>query len=73
MKTIKTLPLTAAVLVVALMGGCDSKPATAPMPEVSDKNCKPENIAKIDAGVQQQFADACARRGSFKPSPKREW
>ena len=65
----------ATALVAALVAGCDNKPATAPMPEVNDENCKPENIAKIeDKGVQQAFSSRCLRRGGeFKPSPKREW
>ena len=75
MKAIKALSLTSAALVAALVAGCDNKPATAPMPEVNDENCKPENIAKIeDQGVQQAFSSLCLRRGGeFKPSPKREW
>ena len=75
MKTIKALSLASAALVVALVAGCDNKPATAPMPEVNDETCKHENIASIkDRGTQQAFSSMCLRRGGeFKPSPKREW
>ncbi|MCS4511834.1 entry exclusion lipoprotein TrbK [Xylophilus ampelinus] len=76
MKTNKALALALAALVAALVAGCDNKPkpaATVAMPEVNDKNCKPGNVAKVDASVRQQFADACARRGSFKPSTGRTW
>lgn len=69
MKTNKALALAA--LVAASIAGCDNKPklpAAVAMPEVNDENCKPDNVAKVDASVRQQFADACARRGSFKPS-----
>ena len=71
----RTALVAVAALVAALVAGCDNKPATAPMPEVNDENCKPENIAKIeDKGVQQAFSSLCLRRGGdFKPSPKREW
>lgn len=71
MKVNKALALASAALVAALVAGCDNKPEppkAVDMPQVSDENCKPENVAKVDASVRQQFADACARRGSFKPS-----
>ncbi|MCW5239099.1 entry exclusion lipoprotein TrbK [Verminephrobacter eiseniae] len=74
MKNNKAMALAA--LVAALVAGCDNKPEppkVADMPQVNDENCKPENEAKVDASVRQQFADACFRRGSFKPSTGRTW
>ena len=53
MKAIKALSLASAALVAALVAGCDNKPATAPMPEVTDENCKPENIAKSEAAKDE--------------------
>ena len=55
MKAIKALSLTSAALVAALVAGCDNKPATAPMPEVNDENCKPENIAKIEDSIRAKI------------------
>jgi len=73
MKAIKALSLASAALVAALVAGCDNKPATAPMPEVNDENCKPENIAKLDKSVQEAFSSQCLRAGSFKPSEPKSW
>jgi len=76
MKPSKMMTLALAALMVALVTGCDNKPAKEPMPEVNEANCKPENIAKLkDKGTQQAFSSLCLRRtgGDFQPSPKREW
>jgi len=71
MKVKKITTLVSAVFVAVLVAGCDSKTEPSQglnMPQVSDENCKPEKVAKMEASVRQQFADACSRRGSFKPS-----
>lgn len=65
--------LTAAALVAALLVGCGpnvpEERQKEEMPVVNDENCKLENIKKIqDEKVRQALADACARRGDFKPS-----
>lgn len=65
--------LTVAALVVALLSACSpdatEEPKKEEMPVVNDENCKLENIKKIqNEKVRQTFADACARRGDFKPS-----
>lgn len=73
MQVTKTLILAGAVLVAALLAGCDNKPAAQALPEVNDENCRPENIAKLDKGVQQAFSSQCLRRGSFKPSEQKTW
>lgn len=63
-----------AAALVALTVGCDNKPALQAMPEVNDENCMLANIQKIeDKGIQQEFAGECARRGTFKPSPKKDY
>ena len=63
-----------AAALVALIVGCDNKPALQAMPEVNDKNCMLANIQKIeDKGIQQEFAGKCARRGTFKSSPKKDY
>jgi entry exclusion lipoprotein TrbK len=76
MKVNNSLALASAALLAALVVGCDNKPEppkAVDMPQVSEENCKFENVARIDASVRQQFADACFRRGTFKPSPVRTW
>nr|WP_317623859.1 entry exclusion lipoprotein TrbK [Acidovorax sp. SUPP3334]BDH38419.1 entry exclusion lipoprotein TrbK [Acidovorax sp. SUPP3334] len=78
MKTNKVLTLALAALVAALVAGCGEKPAEPAkqaLPEVSDENCKPASVAKIeDKGAQQAFSSLCLRRGGgFKPSEKKEW
>ena len=71
MKVKKIMTLVSAVFVAVLVAGCDSKTELSQdlnMPQVSDENCKPEKVAKVDTSIRQQFADACSRRGSFKSS-----
>ncbi len=53
--------------------GCDDgQPAHSI--EVSEKNCQPENILKIqDKQIQQEIAGKCARVGTFKPSDAKKW
>ena len=64
--------MTAAL--VTLAAGCDNKSALQTTPEVNDENCMLANIQKIeDKGMQQKFAGQCARRGTFKPSPKKDY
>ncbi|WP_443623234.1 entry exclusion lipoprotein TrbK [Burkholderia plantarii] len=71
MKAIKALSLASAALVAALVAGCDNKPATAPMPEVNDENCKPENIAKIeDKGPAGFFVAVLASWWGFQAQPE---
>lgn len=69
--------ISIAVIVVTSMVGCDNQPDTSAqpilMPEVNDKNCAPENITQLDASIRTEFADACLRRGTFKPSPGKKW
>jgi entry exclusion lipoprotein TrbK len=80
-KNIKQIAMALAAalgtLVAALYSGCDSKPdaprASAGMPAVTDETCTSENIDKVDAAMRKQFASACLRRGSFKPSASRTW
>lgn len=65
-----------AALITVLVAGCDDNPKplkAVEIPQVNDENCKPENIAKVDASVRQQFMNTCVRRGSFKPSTGRTW
>jgi len=78
MKTHKTSRLSLAALMLALIIGCGEKPVDPPttqaLPEANDKNCTPEITAKLKGkAAQQEFSDRCFRRGTFKPSPKREW
>jgi entry exclusion lipoprotein TrbK len=78
MKTYKTPHLALAALIVALIVGCGEKavepPTTQALPEANDKNCTAETTEKLkDKAAQQEFSDRCFRRGTFKPSPKREW
>ena len=68
MKLNKAMTLTLGLLAAALATGCDRNPKVPDMPQVNNENCKPENVAKVDAGVRQPFADACFRHGSYKPS-----
>lgn len=59
----KTSVVALAALVVAVVAGCDNKPATQAMPEVNDENCLIENIKKIaDKTTRERFAGQCSRR-----------
>ena len=41
---------------------------------VNDKNCRHESLVDIkDKADREEFASRCLRRGSFKPSTKKEW
>ena len=65
------------VVLAAAVAGCNSK-ADAPvkaadMPQVSEENCKTENVEKLDTHIRQRFADACFKRGTFKPSKPAAW
>jgi entry exclusion lipoprotein TrbK len=71
MKNIHLLSVVA--LAASVMAGCDNKPATPPIPVVNDKNCTLDNITKLDASIRTEFADACLRRGTFKPSSGKTW
>lgn len=74
MNLCKATTLALAAVLAVLVAGCGNKPALQAMPEVSDENCKHENIQKIeDKGMQQEFAGKCLRRGTFKPSEPRNW
>lgn len=72
----KPATIAIAILLIAL-AGCDSKAPEVkekPLPEVNDQNCLPENIAKVTPeDAREQFASLCLRRGTFKPSEKKEW
>lgn len=68
--------LAFATFMAALATACseEAPQAKKEMSVVSDENCKPDNIAKIeDEAMGAQFADACARRGGFQPSSGRSW
>lgn len=55
--------LAAATLAAALLAGCEKQPASQPMPEVNDTNCKTEAIKKIeDKATREAFAGECAHR-----------
>lgn len=75
MQATKTLSLAAVALVAALLAGCDNpkEEVSKEIPTVSDENCKPENIAKLDKSIHEKFSSACLRRGSFKPSEPKTW
>ena len=75
MTTKRPALLTLAALVATLISACSPETPKNEMPVVSDENCKPENIAKVeDKETREQFASACLRRGpGFQPSPKKEW
>jgi entry exclusion lipoprotein TrbK len=52
-----------AVLITAMLGGCDNKPASQALPAVNDTNCQIEMIKKIeDKTTREQFAGLCSRR-----------
>ncbi|MFA6162217.1 MAG: entry exclusion lipoprotein TrbK [Methylobacter sp.] len=71
LKQLKTLAMVAtiATLIVACFHDSEEE-----MPIVNNENCKAEGITKIeDKAVRDKFASLCARRGQFKPTPKKEW
>ena len=62
-------------LMAALLAGCEKRPATMPMPEVSDATCQIETIRKIeDKATREIFAGLCSRRsptgGGIAPTDK---
>lgn len=64
------------VVVVILLASCGRAPAPAPetLPEVNEANCSLERINSLrDPAIKQQFAAACARRGTYQPSAPRTW
>ena len=69
------LQLAVATLGVVLLAACSKSTPDAPpaMPEANDENCKTENIQKLPESIRTKFADACFRRGSFKPSTGKTW
>ena len=38
-----------------------------------DKQCQPEELAKLDENNRANIIEACVRRGEFKPSTGKEW
>lgn len=66
--------LIVAFAIIAL-NGCNNTPdLPADFPEVNDANCAPAAIKQInEKDRQQQFADLCFRRGSYKDSPTRTY
>ena len=73
MNTTQAMILT--TLLAALTSACSPQPsAEEKMAAVNDENCKTENITRInDKSAREKIGDMCARRGTFKPSPKKEW
>ncbi|PLY11745.1 MAG: entry exclusion lipoprotein TrbK [Sedimenticola sp.] len=70
MRTIIIFSLT------VLLSGCFSENPSenTPLPEANNANCKPELIAAIEPkSSRENFAGACARRGTFKQSPPKSW
>lgn len=70
------LTLTSTTLVAIFITACspDAPPAPKEMPAVNEENCKTHNILKMeDSPERQKFADACFRRGEYKPSSGRTW
>lgn len=62
------------LLIVNLLAGCSPQDQVGQMPAVNNENCTIEKIAEIpDRALQSQFRDQCARRNTFKVSPKKEW
>ena len=62
-------------LMAALLAGCEKRPATMPMSEVSDATCQIETIRKIeDKAARETFAGLCSRRsptgGGIAPTEK---
>lgn len=62
-------------MVLAIMACSPEAPQDSKeKPIVNDENCKPGNITNIkDKSVREAFADACFRRGDFKPSTGKTW
>lgn len=75
MTVSKTLlaSMTALVVVMLTLSGCDSPAPEVALPEVNDENCKHENIVKLDKSVQKEFSSLCLRRGDFVPSKPKTW
>lgn len=66
--------VSAGALALVLLTGCSRNETKKQLPAVNDENCKDENLKKMeDKEARQELASLCIRRGTFKPSTKREW
>ncbi|WP_084267425.1 entry exclusion lipoprotein TrbK [Azohydromonas lata] len=64
------------VVLVTFLGACTPHLQEEPppvMPEVNDANCRPEVVAALPKSIQQAFGSACFHRGTYTPSPPRQW
>ena len=43
------------------------------LPEVTEENCKHENIKQLPEHIQHEFSALCLRRGQFVPSEPKAW
>jgi entry exclusion lipoprotein TrbK len=67
-------PLIVLTLVAACVAACAPNETKKQLPPVNDENCKTENLQRMqDKEMRQELASLCIRRGTFKPSSKREW
>lgn len=64
-----------AAALAALISGCSPSEPVEKMPDVTNENCKPANVAKIkNKAVRENFSSLCLRSGGeYKPSEKRAW
>jgi entry exclusion lipoprotein TrbK len=68
--------LALAAALATFLGACTPRPAEpprVPMPEVNDENCRDEAVAALPPEIRTPFARLCFRRGSYTPSPPRQW
>lgn len=66
-------------LVVLLISGCEnsdqeaSKSEQVIFPEISEENCRKENVAKLPKQYVAEFSSMCLRQGNATPSEHKEW
>lgn len=54
------------------LSACNQR--VAELPTINETNCTADKISKIsNESSRKEFADRCARRNTFKPSPKVVW
>ena len=74
MKRLRSVGLALAVVIMVLLSSRSRDDAKKVLPLVNDVNCKDENVARIaDKETREQFGSLCMRRGTFKPTPSKDW
>lgn len=70
-KSHRTVVVGVVVMICAACSppdGHEAPVSTVAPPAVNEQNCKRGYIETLDPSIRTKFADACFRRGAFRPS-----